>query len=332
MRRLFASLMLLLFLPLAALADIEAYFLDVGHGDAAIIIAEGEAMIVDGGEAQSSDKIFTVIKSLGVTELKYAVATHPHSDHVGGLASIFYAATVDAVFTPVLESANSRFVTLMEKAEQNNVPVIVPAIGDKLVLGGAMITVLSVADDCDDINDMSIVLRIDYGQTSFILCGDASTNVEKQMIASGADLDADVLKVGHHGSRSASSSEFLEAVSPQYAVISCASRYGLPDEDVLDALADVRASIVRTDVNGDITIISDGKRIVCASENITIASDGQKTESAPETYYIGNANSHVYHRITCNSVEKMKEKNKRILYTKEQAEELNYQPCKNCSP
>lgn len=316
MKRILIFLLLFL-LPLPVLADLEAHFLDVGHGDCIIIVCDGEAMIIDGGQSGESDRIFTAIRNLGITDLKYAVATHPQSDHVGGLPAAFHAATVHALYTPVTEYDSERFHTLMDKAAEMSVPVIVPAAGDTLPLGDAKITVIAPIKQYKDANDMSIVLRIDYGNHSFLLCGDAGEAVEKALIKAGADLDVDVLKVAHHGSDSATTPEFVNAVSPRYAVISCSARYDNPDEEVLASLyAFQLCDVLRTDINGD----------------VVIATDGEKFTVTTEYYYVGNRNSEVFHRMTCNSVDKMKQSNKVTFYTPGQAEYENYRPCKNCSP
>lgn len=316
MRKLLLVLLLLL-IPLPALADLEARFLDVGHGDCTIIICDGEAMVIDGGDERNSDKLYSVLQGLGIKELKYAVATHPQVDHVGGLTAIFYATTVKTLYAPVTEYANDRFEMLMDKATINNVPVVVPTPGDTLSLGGATIRVLAPIKQYKDVNDMSIVLRLDYGEHSFLFTGDAGKSVERDMLDAVSDLDVDVLKVAHHGGNSASSENFISAVSPRYAIISCSSRYDNPDEEVLSALYSQHfASIIRTDVNGDIIAYSDGEKLIFSAES----------------FYVGNVNTEVFHRSTCASVAKMKEDNKSIFYTTEQAEQKGYRPCKNCSP
>lgn len=316
MKKLLLFLAILLF-PITAFADLEAHFLDVGHGDCCIIVCDGEAMIIDGGESSYSDLVFTAIRNLGITDLKYAVATHPQSDHVGGLPAAFHAATVHALYTPVTEYDSERFQILLDKAEEMSVPVIVPAAGDTLPLGGAKITVIAPIKQYKDANDMSIVLRIDYDETSFLLCGDAGEAVEKALLKAGTDLNVDVLKVAHHGSNSATTAAFAKAVTPRYAVISCSARYDNPDDEVLASLYALQlCDVLRTDINGDVVISSDGEQLTVTTEY----------------HYIGNANSDVFHRKTCNSVDRMKESNKVTLYTPGQAEYKNYRPCKNCSP
>lgn len=315
MKRLLIWLMLML-MPCAAMAELEAHFLDVGHGDCTILLCDGEAMIVDGGPAGSSDLVFTVLRDLGVTELKYAVATHPNTDHVGGLPSAFHAAQVHALYTPVTEYDGSRFQVLLDKAVEMDVPVIVPSAGDVLTLGGAEITVLSPMHAYADVNDMSIVLRVSYGSHTFLLCGDAGKAVEADLLAAGTPLKADVIRISHHGSDTASTEAFLTAVDAQYAVISCSERYENPDPVIIDRLLAMDAIPLCTNIAGDVTIRSDGLTL----------------QVETEVYFVGNRNSDIYHRMNCNSVKKMKESNKHIVYSGEQAEHEGYRPCKNCFP
>lgn len=303
-------------LPLTALADLEIHFLDVGHGDSAIIICNGAAMLIDGGDSGESDRLYTALRDLGVTELQCVIATHPQADHVGGLPAAFHAAEVGTLYTPVTSYDNERFQTLIDKAAEMSVPVVVPEPGDYFTLGSSVVTFLAPLREYRDPNDMSIIVRVDYHDQRFLFCGDAGKSAEKDLLKSGADLDADVIKIAHHGSDSATTPDFIQAVSPRYAVISCSARYDNPDADVLATILAAGCDLLRTDDNGDITLRSDG-------ESITIET---------EVYYVGNVNSEIYHRHTCTSVSRMSEKNKTTIYTVDQAEYEGYRPCKNCSP
>lgn len=319
---LFAMLCLLLSFPCAASADLEAHFLDVGHGDCTIITCDGESMIIDGGNSGCSELVFNYLTNHGITELKYAVATHPDSDHVGGLPAAFHAANVQTLFSPVKDSSEKRFGTLIKTAKQKSVPLIVPDAGATYSLGDAKITILSPVIMFADTNDISIVLRIDYGSTSFLFTGDASTAVEKDLIARSANLDADVLKVSHHGSSTATSSAFVSAVSPEVAVISCAHDTDYPSWDVLYALADT--SVLITAQKGTIILRAD-------ADGLKISADSQQA-TKPDSSYVGNKNSMIFHYSTCESVSKMKEKNKVFFSEKEQAEKSGYRPCNICDP
>ena len=255
-----------LFLPAGpALADLELQFLDVGQGDCTVVLCDGESMIVDGGPESASDFLYTYLRNdLKLEHLDYLVSTHPHTDHVGGLAAVLNAVPVDLLLTPVTEWDSKRFRRMMEYAEMQGTVVDVPQAGDTLRLGGATVTVLHCwpeAQQYSTANDMSIVLRIDYGDTAFLLMGDAESTSEYMMIDAGMPLKADVLRVAHHGSYSATTAEFLREVSPSWAVISCGkgNGYSHPHQVLLDRLKGI--TLFRTDLQGTVRCFSDGKEI-----------------------------------------------------------------------
>ena len=291
-------LSLLMIFPLIASADLEAHFIDVGHGDCTIITCDGEAMIIDGGNAGCSGLVYNYLKNNGITDLKYAVATHPDADHIGGLPAAFHAANVRMLLSPIETSDENRFNVLLNTARQKSVPLVVPEAGTVYGLGSAQVTVISPVIKFADSNDISIVLRIDHGKSSFLLMGDASTAVERDLIARKSNLDADVLKVSHHGSD------------------------GAPSWNVLYALADKR--ILTTAQKGTIILRSD-------AETLSISNKDILTETQPNSY-VGNRNSLVYHYPSCEGVAKMKDKNKVYFETKEQAESRGYRSCDICDP
>lgn len=314
-------LFLLLLIPTFALADLEAHFLDVGHGDCTIITCDGESMIIDGGNAGCSQLVFNYLTNHGITDLKYAVATHPDADHIGGLPAAFHAANVQILLSPIASHDENRFKTLTKTAQEKSVALTVPAAGEVFSLGNATITVLSPVIMFADTNDLSLVLRVDYGENSFLFTGDASTAVERDLIARESNLDVDVLHVSHHGSRTGTSDAFVKAVSPDFAIISCADDSDSPSRDVLYTLADTRTLI--TAQKGTIILHSDG---------INISVSGTESAETAQEQYVGNANSQVYHLSICESATTMKEKNKVFFDSTEQAESKGFRPCKNCSP
>ena len=267
MKRLIALLLLFLFLPACALADLEVHFLDVGQGDCTFIVCDGEAMVIDGGPRGASAYVYSYIRErLSQGRIDYMISTHPHVDHVHGLASILNAAPVDLILTPVLEWNSKAFDKMLKYADAQGTPLVVPQEGDTLQLGGALVTILHCWPEAVDqgrTNDSSIVMRIDYGKTSFIITGDAEDWSEYMMIDSGMNLKADVLRVAHHGSNTASTLEFLQAVQPEYAVISVGkdNEYGHPHEAVLERLQEVGSTVLRTDELGTIVMVSDGKTV-----------------------------------------------------------------------
>ena len=267
MKRIIALVLLFLFLPISALADLQIHFLDVGQGDCTIVLCDGESMVIDGGPASASSFVYSYIRNiLELQHIDYVVSTHPHLDHVYGLSSVLNAAPADLVLTPVLEWDSKAFNSMVKYAEKQGAPLSVPQEGDTLQLGGATVTILHCwpeAIDYGRTNDSSIVVRIDYGQTSFIITGDAEDWSEYMMIDSGVNLRADVLRVAHHGSNTASTMEFLQSVQPEYAVISVGkdNGYGHPYQEVLGRLEDINAKILRTDELGTIIMKSDGEAI-----------------------------------------------------------------------
>ena len=267
MKKGIALLLILLLLPISAFADLQVHFLDVGQGDCTIVLCDGEAMVIDGGPASASSFVYSYIRNtLELQHIDYVISTHPHLDHVYGLSSVLNAAPVDLILTPVLKWDSKAFDSMLKYAELQGTPLSVPQEGDTLQLGSATVTILHCwpeAIDYGRTNDSSIVVRIDYGQTSFIITGDAEDWSEYMMIDSGMNLKSDVLRVAHHGSNTASTAEFLRKIQPEYAVISVGkdNGYGHPHQEVLGRLAEVAAKVLRTDELGTIIMESDGEAI-----------------------------------------------------------------------
>ena len=246
-------------------SSFAVHFIDVGQADAALILCSGKAMLIDGGNAADSDVMYTYLKKLGVTHLDYVVATHPHEDHVGGIPGALSYATVGRAFAPV-QTYNSRpFRNFINKAtERGAIRIEVPEPGYRFRFGDAVVTVLGPQHvDYEDPNDWSIVLRLVYGETSFLFTGDMEAIAERDLLGAGMELRSDVLKVGHHGSASSTSYRFLRAVAPKYAVIPVGqnNEYGHPTEVVLSRLRDAEVKVFRTDMQGDIVCVSDGKNL-----------------------------------------------------------------------
>lgn len=243
---------------------LDVYFLDVGQADASYITCGGESMMIDGGNKADSDYVVSFLKSHNTDELKYVFATHVHEDHVGGLAGALTQCDVQRVFCSKSSYSSKAFNDFKDKAKMRGADVEIPEPGDKYSLGGCTITVLAPYETSDEENDNSIVLKLEYGDTSFLFTGDAENGEEKDMLSNcRRDLKSDVLKVGHHGSETSTGYEFLREVMPEYAVISVGkdNSYGHPDDSVISRLQDEGASIYRTDENGIIKVHSDGKEI-----------------------------------------------------------------------
>lgn len=268
MRRILtACLGFLLFLSFSFAEETEGlriYYLDVGQADAAVILCEGESLMIDGGNAADSSFIYSFLtKTLHMKHLNYMIASHPHEDHVGGLAGALNACIVDTLYTPTMEYDTRAFQSMMKYAHQQGTSIIVPHPGDSFTVGSAQVTFLAPLREYKNINDISIVAKIIFGDTSFLFTGDIEWDAEHDLIDEGIDLCADVLKVPHHGSDTSSSYVFLRAVMPSYAIISVGegNAYGHPVEDTLSRLRDVGAEIIRTDKWGTIICDSDGRNI-----------------------------------------------------------------------
>lgn len=240
---------------------IAVHFVDVGQGDCAIVETPDGNILIDAGTAQSEAAIRRCIDELGITAFSFAVFTHPHADHIGSAAALVEAYPIEQVILPNAVSTSKTFERLIAAIETANCGVIEGQAGKVLELGTVKLELLAPCRTYDDLNNMSIVLRMTYGDCSFLFTGDAETVAEADMLANGVPM-CDVLKVGHHGSSTSSSEAFIKAVAPQIAVISAgeSNSYGHPHASVLERLEAHRAEILRTDLCGTITIRCDGTR------------------------------------------------------------------------
>lgn len=250
----------------AAAADqLTVRFIDVGQGDCALLTCGGETLLIDGGPSEASSKLYSILKSLGILRLDYIICTHPDEDHCGGISGALNFASCGTFFCSVTEHDTRAFASVLRYLGQ--VPVTVPAVGDGFSLGAAQVTFVGPAQRTRDTNEGSLMCRVDLGEVSFLFTGDAGEESEEAMLAAGAQLDADVLKVGHHGSASSSTSRFLAAVSPDYAVISvgAGNSYGHPTDEALARLGATGATVLRTDLLGSVVAVTDGRDVQFSS-------------------------------------------------------------------
>lgn len=244
-------------------SGLDVSFLNVGQGDSIYINCDGKSMLIDAGTSEEGKTVRQYLQDAGVTKLDYVICTHPHDDHIGGMPEIIDNFDVGAVIMSDATSTTECYSQLLESIKSKNLKITKAQVGMCKKLGGAEFTVLSPSKNYEELNDMSVVLRLTYKNNSFLFTGDASEEAEKDMLASDAELKSDVLKVGHHGSKTATSEAFLKMVQPSYAVISVGQNntYGLPDSLITKRLADARIKTMRTDINGIIVIHSDGTKI-----------------------------------------------------------------------
>ncbi|MGN0460278.1 MAG: ComEC/Rec2 family competence protein [Ruminococcus sp.] len=326
-------------------------YIDVGQGDSIFIRCKGESMLIDAGENDCGDTVSDYIKSTGTTKLKYAVGTHPHSDHIGGMDTVMEEIPADYFICPEIDYDTKTWNDVLDVVEDNDTELIYAQRGNSYTLGSATFTILSPGKNSiySNCNNYSVVIRAEYGKTSFLFTGDGEKVVEDEMINNGCNLKSDVLKVGHHGSTSSTTKAFLEKVCPDYAVISCGkdNRYGHPHEETLKKLNDMEVTIHRTDEEGTVVAQSDGKSISFAgvpeqsaqedysNPDTTKSSPNDETtqsEEEQEEIYIGNKNSKKLHKISCSAVSAMSEENKVYFYDRKDALVKGYSPCSNCNP
>lgn len=324
--------------------DFEVHFIDVGQADSALILCDGEALLIDGGTNEAGPLVADYIEELDVDRLKYMIGTHPHEDHIGGLDTVMDSVTTETLLVPSLEYDSKTYGDVLEAAGNNHVSIQYPAVGDTYSLGEAVVTVLApVRSGYVDTNNYSIVVRIDYGEISFLFTGDAEIESEYDMLETGLDLKADVLKVGHHGSDTSTSEGFIRAVCPSYAVISvgAGNSYGHPTAQTIERLTEYGVIYYRTDELGNITAYSDGKDIRFEVNGKTVSEKEPESMTHMEENptvpsgitYVININTKKFHLPECSSVDEMKEKNKQ--YSETDREELlkqGYLPCGNCNP
>lgn len=243
----------------------KVHFIDVGQGDCQLIECSGKYLLIDAGENGHETEVLNYLRKLQITKLDYVIATHQHSDHIGGLAEVFDEFSVDVVIMPKLTKAqtptNSTYTAFLKAVQASEAQVVAAKPGLSYSLGDAVFEILGpVTDDAEDINNMSAVTKLTYGENTFVFTGDAETEEEREIIENGAALDCDVLKVGHHGSYGSSSKDWLNAVTPEICVIQCGENndYGHPHEAALKRINKHTDNIYRNDICGDIVIASDG--------------------------------------------------------------------------
>lgn len=241
-------------------------FLDVGKADSILISCEGSYMLVDAGDVSIAPQVAEYLQRREVGRLDYVVGTHADNDHIGGMAEVLSRFEVGRFLMPAVAEEllpdTPSYQKLTAVCQETGIRVEHPSPGDEWTLGGMKVRVLAPLQEYSDVNNTSLVLKLTYGKVSFLLTGDAERESEEAMLFSQEDLSADVLKVGHHGSETSSTEPFLEAVKPQYAVISVGEdRNNLPKDSVLDRLESVGAQIYRTDFQGTVIAATDGDAI-----------------------------------------------------------------------
>lgn len=240
---------------------LKVSFLDVGQADSILINANNKYMLIDAGNNEDGEKLVTYLKSLGIEKFDYVVGTHAHEDHIGGMDNIIDSFDIGTFYMPDVITTTKTFEDVLDSLEKKNLNFDTPQIGSTFDLGKAKIETIYVGNDSKNLNDSSIILKLTYGNISFLFTGDTESDVEKTLL--NKDIESDVLKVAHHGSNTSSSNAFLKKVNPKYAIISvgAGNSYGHPKSVILDRLEKLETKIYRTDELGTIIVTTDGEKI-----------------------------------------------------------------------
>lgn len=247
------------------LEGMEVHYIDVGQGDATLILCEGQSLLIDGGDNTAEETVVEYLMNAGVTELDYVLSTHPHADHCGGLDAVAETFPIGTVYTPCLTYDTVTFADFTQAVTDHGIALTIPETGTTFSLGSAQCTLLGpdTSNLPEDVNDMSLILRVTYGDMAFLFTGDAEHNAETELLDTGWDVSCDVLKVGHHGSYTSTGYRLVYEADPEYAVISCGAGndYGHPHEETLSRLEDAEVTTLRTDEMGTIVFFTDGSTL-----------------------------------------------------------------------
>lgn len=272
-------------IPVTAGHDMRVHFIDVGQGDSILIESpNGKTMLVDGGVKGAGQQVVSYLRELGVSKLDIVVATHPDADHIGGLIPVLNSMTIEQFYDSGKVHTSQTFEEMLMLIDEKNIPYDVPTPGDNIKFDeDVTVKVLNANEQASDNNDASIVLKIVYGNVSFLLTGDAGIALEKEMMQ--YDVSATVLKAGHHGSNTSSSEDFIRAVKPEVTILSYGkdNKYGHPHAEVVDRLQEIGSKIYATADIGTITVTTDGVNYAVNGKETSVANTGKTSEVVPPT-------------------------------------------------
>lgn len=349
------------------LEEMEVHFMDMGQGDATLIMCGGQNLLIDTAESDKGTAIQNYLTKQGVEKLDYLILTHPDADHIGAAPVIITKFEIDHVFMSNFEKDNKTYQKLIQALDNKRITAETPQVGTTFTLGTAVCTILAPNRTYEDPNDASVAVFIQNGENKFLFTGDAEEAAEKDILENGLELQADVYQAGHHGSRTSSSPAFLDAVQPKIAVISCGegNSYGHPHAQTLNEFRSRGIAVYRTDEQGSIVAISDGSSISWnASPSETwksgepTGSSNQKNESTvqlnsgqegnttaleaessqasieesnPQTItYILNTKTKKFHVASCSYLPTANRKDSES--SREDLIAQGYEPCKKCNP
>ena len=267
--------------PAAENADAEVDFIDVGQGDTTLVCSDGKYMLIDTGDRDGENTLINHLKERGVKKLDYLVLTHPHADHIGEAAEIVEGFKIGKIIMPRvpddLTPTSSVYEDLLDAAANKGLKIRA-ARNESFELGEISVQTYATEGEYSNLNDYSVVLRLTHGENSFLITGDCEKQEESELLERGCDVSADVLKVGHHGSDTSSTSQWLKEVGAQYAVISCGAdnKYGHPDEETYSRICKYVKNVYVTAEDGSLAFESDGKGLTVKLFDTADAAKGGK--------------------------------------------------------
>lgn len=346
--------------PVSEEASAEVHFIDVGQADSILILSGDSAVLIDAGTNSAGEDVLKYIKEQGVSKIDYLIGTHPHEDHIGGLDTVIEGLDIGEVIMPRHSSNTQTYEDVLLAAQSKGLKITAAQAGNSFTAGECSFYILAPDGEYSNTNNYSVVMRMTVGNVSMLFTGDAESQSEERMLESGAQLKSDLLKIGHHGSDTSTSDQFLQAVSPKYAVISVGENnsYGHPSAQTLNKLSGIE--LYRTDLMGTIIASTDGEEITFSTEKGTKPTAANPAQTAiiqtapapspitpsitaspelttrpavlesPSVIYIGNKNTLKFHLPTCSGLPD--EANRIIFNSREEAVQAGMTPCARCNP